>query len=116
MRFTTLLSLATLILPGLSAPLKVKRQSEVPDAATITRLAPGLGFTAGLNPTGSGDCDGAVNGADGKPIKVPCSCPPAPDVYIPVRLPHISVLSPTNVITCGLLGFDQKRSGWIRGE
>lgn len=31
---------------------------------------------------GTGDCDGAVNGADGKPIKVPCSCPPSQDVYI----------------------------------
>ena len=29
-----------------------------------------------LEPQGTGDCDGAVNGADGKPIKVPCSCPP----------------------------------------
>ena len=73
MKLTTLLPLATFVLPGLSAPLKVKRQSGVPDAATITRLAPDLGFTAGLNPTGSGDCDGVVNGADGKPIKVPCS-------------------------------------------
>lgn len=85
MKFTILLSLATLGLPAFSAPLVLKRQSGVPDPATITRLAPPLGFSAGLNPTGTGDCDGAVNGADGKPIKVPCSCPPAPDVYIPVR-------------------------------
>jgi len=85
MRLTILLSVATLVLPAFSAPVEVKRQSGVPDTATITRLAPDLGFTAGLNSTGSGDCDGAVNGADGKPIKVPCACPPAPDVYIPVR-------------------------------
>ncbi|KAI0298072.1 hypothetical protein B0F90DRAFT_1633172, partial [Multifurca ochricompacta] len=39
-------------------------------------LAPSLGFTAGKNPTNTGDCDGAVNGANGQPIKVPCSCPP----------------------------------------
>ena len=88
MKLRTLLSLTTLVLPAFSAPLEVKRQSGVPDAATITQLAPDLGFTAGLNPTGSGDCDGAVNGADGKPIKVPCSCPPAPNVYIPVRSPY----------------------------
>jgi hypothetical protein len=25
---------------------------------------------------GTGDCDGAVNGANGQPIKIPCSCPP----------------------------------------
>ena len=89
MKLTILLSLTALALPALSAPVALKRQSGTPDTATITRLAPDLGFTAGLNPTGTGDCDGAVNGADGKPIKVPCACPPAPDVYIPVRGPHL---------------------------
>jgi len=39
-------------------------------------LIPEFGFSAGLNPTGTGDCDGAVNGANGLPIKIPCSCPP----------------------------------------
>jgi hypothetical protein len=39
-------------------------------------LAPQLGFTSGRNPTGTGDCDGAVDGADGQPIKIPCACPP----------------------------------------
>ncbi|TFY63386.1 hypothetical protein EVG20_g6333 [Dentipellis fragilis] len=48
----------------------------------IAALAPPLGFQSGVNPTGTGDCDGAVNGADGKPIKVPCACPPSQDVYI----------------------------------
>jgi len=47
-----------------------------PTASQFEALAPPLGFTAGKNPTGTGDCDGAVDGADGKPIKVPCSCPP----------------------------------------
>lgn len=89
MKLIALLSLATLALPTLSAPLEIKRQSDVPDASTITLLAPPLGFTAGLNPTGTGDCDGAVNGADGKPIKVPCSCPPAPDVYIPALIKNV---------------------------
>lgn len=60
------------------------------DAATIKRLAPELGFQSGLNPTGSGDCDGAVNGSDGRPIKVPCSCPPSKDVYLDVR--YLSVM------------------------
>jgi len=52
------------------------------DAAAIRSLAPALGFQSGINPTGTGDCDGAVNGADGKPIKIPCSCPPPQDVYL----------------------------------
>jgi len=69
--------------------LEAKRQAGAPDAATITQLAPPLGFTAGLNPTGTGDCDGAVKGDDGKPIKVPCACPPTPDVYIPALIKNV---------------------------
>ncbi|GJE92655.1 hypothetical protein PsYK624_088100 [Phanerochaete sordida] len=53
-----------------------------PSAAQIAQLAPPLGFTAGKNPTGTGDCDGAVNDASGNPIKVPCTCPPSQDVYL----------------------------------
>lgn len=53
-----------------------------PSADEIAQLAPALGFSAGVNPTGTGDCDGAVNGADGKPIKVPCQCPPDQATYI----------------------------------
>ena len=89
MKLTVLLTLAALALPGFSVPF-MRRQSGAPDAATITQLAPPLGFTAGLNPTGSGDCDGAVNGSNGKPIKVPCSCPPAPDVYVAVCFTRFS--------------------------
>lgn len=53
-----------------------------PSAAQISQLAPDLGFQAGVNPTGTGDCDGAVKGANGQPIKVPCACPPSRDVFI----------------------------------
>ena len=34
--------------------------------------------------TGTGDCDGAVNGADGQPVKIPCSCPPDRAAFIQV--------------------------------
>ncbi|KAH8085949.1 hypothetical protein BXZ70DRAFT_978485 [Cristinia sonorae] len=47
-----------------------------PSAAQVAQLAPDLGFRSGVNPTGTGDCDGAVNGPDGRPIKIPCACPP----------------------------------------
>ncbi|KAL5482411.1 hypothetical protein ACEPAI_9005 [Sanghuangporus weigelae] len=75
---------------GIAAPASSTAAAAAPAAtganglsvAQIDALAPDLGFTAGVNPTGTGDCDGAVNGADGKPIKVPCSCPPARDVFI----------------------------------
>ncbi len=33
-----------------------------PSAAQVAALAPSLGFQSGLNPTGTGDCDGAVKG------------------------------------------------------
>lgn len=47
-------------------------------------LVPQFGFSAGVNPTGTGDCDGAVNGANGQPIKIPCSCPPDRNTFINV--------------------------------
>ncbi|PPQ74267.1 hypothetical protein CVT24_001190 [Panaeolus cyanescens] len=69
-------------------------------------LVPDLGHQAGVNPTGTGDCDGAVNGPDGNPIKIPCSCPPDRDAFIQavsanvaaghaVNNPGISVSFPT---------------------
>ena len=89
------------------------------DAATIRSLAPEMGFQSGLNPTGSGDCDGAVNGADGKPIKIPCGCPPPQDVYLDVC--HLFLLGRCRVLihfTFLLLseGAREKRSGGGRGE
>ncbi|KAI0060380.1 hypothetical protein BV25DRAFT_1955567 [Artomyces pyxidatus] len=70
--------------PAKAAPSPAKAApvaAGAPSAAQITQLAPQLGFTAGKNPTGTGDCDGAVNGADGKPIKIPCACPPTQAVF-----------------------------------
>jgi len=67
MKFATTIILAALYSSVYAAP--VKRDVD-------PSLVPDLGFTAGINPTGTGDCDGAVNGADGKPIKIPCACPP----------------------------------------
>jgi len=45
-------------------------------------LAPPLGGVAGVNPDGHGNCDGAVNGANGQPILVPCACPPDEATYL----------------------------------
>ncbi|KDQ08319.1 hypothetical protein BOTBODRAFT_38015 [Botryobasidium botryosum FD-172 SS1] len=82
-------------------------QSTALSAATIASLAPSLGFQSGVNPTGTGDCDGAVNGSDGKPIKVPCSCPPSQAVYLQaleanvdagfvIKNPSVKVTFPTD--------------------
>lgn len=73
-------------IPGGSAAPAAPAPPPPPPAApagdAFAAKAPPLGHASGVNPTGTGDCDGAVNGADGKPIKVPCACPPAQDVYI----------------------------------
>jgi len=67
-----------------SAPLRVRRSAE---PAQIVRrdvnpaLVPDFGHPAGLNPTGTGDCDGITNAA-GVVVKIPCFCPPPRDEFI----------------------------------
>jgi len=79
MKFSITITLCSLAVLVTSLPInKIRR-------AVDESLVPDLGFEAGQNPTGSGDCDGAVNGADGKPIKIPCSCPPDSATFLQVR-------------------------------
>jgi len=89
-------------LPGKRAEATLENGSD-----NIASLAPSLGATAGKNPTGTGDCDGAANGPDGKPIKVPCTCPPDQNTYIAaltqnvqaghaVNNPSVAVTFPTS--------------------
>ncbi|KAF8531980.1 hypothetical protein JB92DRAFT_3080796 [Gautieria morchelliformis] len=98
MKFGTPLSLAVLVVAVSSVPV---RRSVDPN------LVPDLGATAGKNPTGTGDCDGAVNGANGQPIKVPCACPPDRQSFLTalnanvaaghaVNNPSVSVSFPTD--------------------
>lgn len=79
-------SLATIVL---SAPLSQRDGAAGLSLAEIDQLAPQFGFQSGVNPTGTGDCDGAVTGSDGKPVKVPCDCPPPRDLFIQVSTMHI---------------------------
>jgi len=44
-------------------------------------LIPQFGVSPGVNPSGTGDCDG-VQGPNGKAIKIPCSCPPDRNQFI----------------------------------
>ncbi|KAI0768879.1 hypothetical protein BC629DRAFT_1292498 [Irpex lacteus] len=53
-----------------------------PSAAQIAALAPDLGAAAGKNPDGVGNCDGAVIGGNGAPVKVPCNCPPDRNTFL----------------------------------
>jgi len=68
--------------PAAPAPPANNAASGTPSQSQIAQLAPPLGFQSGVNPTGTGDCDGAVNGANGQPIKVPCTCPPSQATYL----------------------------------
>jgi len=44
-------------------------------------LVPQFGITPGVNPTGTGNCQG-TNNAQGVPIEIPCSCPPDRKAFI----------------------------------
>ncbi|RDX46550.1 hypothetical protein OH76DRAFT_1406858 [Lentinus brumalis] len=44
-------------------------------------LVPEFGISPGVNPTGTGDCDG-VAGPNGQAIKIPCFCPPDRNSFI----------------------------------
>lgn len=69
MKFTTALIATSALLASVSA-IPVRR-------AIDPNLVPQFGHQRGLNPTGTGDCDGIP----GKP-KIPCSCPPDRDEFI----------------------------------
>ncbi|EGN94420.1 hypothetical protein SERLA73DRAFT_62260 [Serpula lacrymans var. lacrymans S7.3] len=74
-----------------------------PTDAQITALAPPLGWPSGINPDGTGNCDGAVNDTSGKPILIPCQCPPDQTNYISNLTANIragyAVLNPTVHLT-----------------
>ena len=65
---TVLLSFS--VIPVLAAPNFPLVGRDVDPA-----LVPEFGHQAGLNPTGTGDCDGIRNAA-GAVVKIPCVCPP----------------------------------------
>lgn len=63
---------------------------------------PEFGLAAGINPTGTGDCDG-IAGANGQPIKIPCSCPPDRNQFIAVRLSPFLILESSRLILFSVL-------------
>ncbi|OAX43818.1 hypothetical protein K503DRAFT_43909 [Rhizopogon vinicolor AM-OR11-026] len=77
--------------------------SMTPTDEQIAALAPPLGWQAGINPDGTGNCDGAVNGTNGKPALIPCQCPPDQTNYIAnltanIRAGHV-ILNPSVLLT-----------------
>ncbi|KAF5382681.1 hypothetical protein D9615_003057 [Tricholomella constricta] len=63
-------------------PAPAPAPAPVPAAGGIDpALIPEIGHPSGLNPTGTGDCDGITNAA-GQVVKIPCSCPPDRETFI----------------------------------
>lgn len=108
---------ATTSAAAAAAPPANNAASGTPSAAQIAQLAPPLGFQAGVNPTGTGDCDGAVKDASGKPVKVPCSCPPSQDVYIAALTTNVqagkAVNNPSVAVTFPTGSSDQDQAARI---
>ncbi|KAG2149292.1 hypothetical protein DEU56DRAFT_908985 [Suillus clintonianus] len=85
------------------SPTASTNSSVSPTDAQIATLAPPLGWQSGINPDGTGNCDGSVNGTNGKPILIPCQCPPDQTHYIAnltanIRAGHV-ILNPTVLLT-----------------
>ncbi|KAJ6556546.1 hypothetical protein DFH09DRAFT_987259 [Mycena vulgaris] len=63
--------------PAPAPPAPAPAPAPAPTAGGVDpNLVPQFGVSPGVNPTGSGNCDG-ING-----IQVPCSCPPSRDLFI----------------------------------
>uniref|UniRef100_A0A0W0GAE6 Uncharacterized protein n=1 Tax=Moniliophthora roreri TaxID=221103 RepID=A0A0W0GAE6_MONRR len=73
MKFTTAFIAASAFVASISA-VPVRRDVD-------PALVPEFGLSSGLNPTGTGDCDG-INGPNGQPIKIPCACPPERGAFL----------------------------------
>jgi hypothetical protein len=67
------------------APAPAPPPAPAPAGGVDPALVPEFGLQAGLNPTGTGDCDGIRNAA-GQIVKIPCACPPERNAFIAVSL------------------------------
>ncbi|KAJ3732335.1 hypothetical protein DFJ43DRAFT_1074940 [Lentinula guzmanii] len=73
MKFTTALFAAAAAVISVSS-VPIRRDVD-------PNLVPQFGLAADINPDGTGNCDG-IDGPNGQPILIPCSCPPDRDTFI----------------------------------
>ncbi|KAJ7043663.1 hypothetical protein C8F04DRAFT_1207499 [Mycena alexandri] len=80
---TSITALQNLFGPGVGCPAsattflaQIAALQNAPAGGVDPNLVPQFGVSPGVNPTGTGDCDG-ING-----IKIPCSCPPDRNAFI----------------------------------
>lgn len=85
--FNSLTLAIALAASTISAPISVNLSRRALDPA----LVPPFGHPAGLNPTGTGDCDGITNAA-GQVVKIPCFCPPNRSDFIAVCALYVFTL------------------------
>ncbi|THU96658.1 hypothetical protein K435DRAFT_965866 [Dendrothele bispora CBS 962.96] len=74
MKFSTAIYATSLLFATSVISVPVRRDVD-------PNLVPEFGVQPGVNPTGTGDCDG-INGPNGQPIKIPCACPPDRNSFI----------------------------------
>ena len=85
---------------SIPTPASTSVSSPAPTSGGIdVALVPEFGHAAGLNPTGTGDCDGITNNA-GQVVKVPCSCPPDRDTFVAVCFLYFPCSKVYDNLTC----------------
>lgn len=97
---TTFLAQQKAIQDGTAPPASAPQQPAAPapqpaapapaNGGVDPALVPDLGHPSGLNPTGTGDCDGITNAA-GQVVKIPCACPPDRDTFINALNANVAV-------------------------
>ncbi len=98
-----------------TAPTDANNGATAPATGGVdAALVPDFGITANTNPSGTGDCDGTI-GPDGKPILIPCACPPERNSFIEhlsadvaaghaVNNPDVAISFPTDDSVQGQIG------------
>lgn len=85
MKFNVIfLSFSSIILSVTGIPIPPNNNTKIKRASIDSSLIPQFGVQSGVNPTGTGDCDG-IKGPNGQVVKIPCSCPPDRNTFIQVR-------------------------------
>lgn len=69
--------------PAAPAPAAPAPANNAAAGGVDPALVPQFGLASGINPTGTGDCDGITNAA-GVVVKIPCACPPDRTSFIQV--------------------------------
>lgn len=83
--------------PPPTAPLSTATPSQTTSSVINPALVPEFGVQPGVNPTGTGDCDGITNSA-GQVVKIPCSCPPDRTTFINVSISKVFTKAGNHIV------------------